>query len=199
VFLGTPHRGSSKAGLGELAANIAKLAFQRPNIQLVQLLKKDSALLESQRRSFASISRDMAIGSIYETVPTRAAGLVSAQTLRHHRNTLMLRQIVPEASATMGIFGEVVDSVSANHMEMCKFATKDDDGYPIVSDVIISFAAKAIKATTQGTRSQSATGGSEQQAPAPLLLTSGTVEPNPAWNSSEARAESYVTIEVEEA
>ncbi|KAH8762740.1 hypothetical protein F5882DRAFT_477025 [Hyaloscypha sp. PMI_1271] len=61
IFLGTPHRGSSKGNLGEVVANVAKLSFRQPNKQLLQTLKSDSHILENQRDQFTTISSKLSI------------------------------------------------------------------------------------------------------------------------------------------
>ncbi|KAI1154522.1 hypothetical protein F4825DRAFT_170513 [Nemania diffusa] len=106
IFMGTPHRGSSKESYGEIAVNIAKLSLRQPNSQLLRTLKPDSHILEQQRDDFTTISKDMAIVCIREELPT-GAGL-----------------IVPEASATYDGFNVVRGAIHANHMDMVKFAEK---------------------------------------------------------------------------
>jgi len=75
IFLGTPHRGSSKGNLGEVVANVAKLSFRQPNKQLLQTLKSDSHILENQRDQFTTISSKLSIVCIREELPT-GVGLV---------------------------------------------------------------------------------------------------------------------------
>lgn len=62
--------------LGQLVANVAKLAPQRPNDKLIKLLERESENLERQRRSFAGISNDMLLACVSEKLPI-AGGLVS--------------------------------------------------------------------------------------------------------------------------
>jgi protein SERAC1 len=75
IFLGTPHRGSDQETLGEVAANVAKLSFRQPNKQLLQTLKRESHILESQRDQFTTISSNLSIVCIREELPT-GVGLV---------------------------------------------------------------------------------------------------------------------------
>ena len=75
VFMGTPHRGSSKTSLGEIVAGIAKVSFRQPNTQLLMTLARDSNILEKQRDDFTTISKDLDVVCIREEVPT-GAGLV---------------------------------------------------------------------------------------------------------------------------
>ena len=77
VFMGTPHRGSSSAQLAGLVASIARIAFrQHPNERLINALRQDSDLLEHNRRSFASISDNLPIGSFFESEGFMTMGLV---------------------------------------------------------------------------------------------------------------------------
>ncbi|KAH0563421.1 hypothetical protein GP486_002011 [Trichoglossum hirsutum] len=111
IFLGTPHRGSSQETLGEVVANVAKLSLRQPNKQLLQTLKPDSHILENQRDQFTTISSNLNIVCIREELPT-GAGL-----------------IVEEASASYDGFNVRRDAINANHMNIVKFASKEDEGY----------------------------------------------------------------------
>ena len=62
--------------LGQLVANVAKLAPQHPNDKLIKLLEQGSEILKRQRRSFAGISNDMLLAYVSEKLPA-AGGLVS--------------------------------------------------------------------------------------------------------------------------
>jgi hypothetical protein len=76
VFLGTPHRGSDLAPYGRIVAKVAKLLLRNPNERLISLLESESPTLERQRRSFASISKDISLACVIEELPT-ALGIVS--------------------------------------------------------------------------------------------------------------------------
>ncbi|KAI1214744.1 uncharacterized protein F4807DRAFT_7560 [Annulohypoxylon truncatum] len=109
IFMGTPHQGSSKESYGEIVANIAYMSFRQPNKQLLRTLKPYSHVLEKQRNDFTTISNEMSIVCIREELPT-GAGI-----------------IVPGDSAWQCSFGVILDSVHANHMDMVKFSTKDEN------------------------------------------------------------------------
>lgn len=70
VFLGTPHRGSGKASIGEIVSNIAKIGLQRPNDKLIEVLAEDSQVLERQMKSFTSLSNTLPIACVTEELPT---------------------------------------------------------------------------------------------------------------------------------
>lgn len=70
VFLGTPHRGSGKAGIAEIISNIAKIGLQNPNDKLIEVLSEDSQILERQMKSFTTISSTMPIACVTEEIAT---------------------------------------------------------------------------------------------------------------------------------
>ncbi len=49
--------------------------------------------------------------------------------MRHLPSTNMRRQVVPEWSATIDGFNVKYQHVPANHMDMCKFANREEVGY----------------------------------------------------------------------
>lgn len=75
VFLGTPHRGSSKATLGKIAAKAGKMLGATDKI--MRALEHDSDLLEQQRNSFDSIRNKFLTVCLYEELPIAITGMVS--------------------------------------------------------------------------------------------------------------------------
>jgi hypothetical protein len=72
IFLGTPHRGSGVANLGQVAALIAGAAvpgWQVFNRGLLKSLEKDNDNLFQTSNRFANICAGMRIHSFYETRP----------------------------------------------------------------------------------------------------------------------------------
>ena len=70
IFMGTPHRGSSKESYGDILVNVAKVSLYRPNKQLLQTLRPDSHILENQRDNFTTVSKDMPTVCIREELST---------------------------------------------------------------------------------------------------------------------------------
>jgi hypothetical protein len=141
VFLGTPHRGSDQVGLAKLVSNVAKVAFRQPNDKLVHNLAEDSDVLERQRDSFTTISKDMPIVCLFEELPT-GIGLVSFQ-LPFPACCLVFEQIVPQRSACLDGFLVETSSIPANHMDMCRYANDSDIGYQRTSGHIITLVEDA--------------------------------------------------------
>lgn len=73
--MGTPHRGSEQQAYGQALANIAKLVLRQPNNQLLEVLHRESAVLENQRDEFVTISKDLDVVCFREELPT-GAGVV---------------------------------------------------------------------------------------------------------------------------
>ena len=74
IFLGTPHRGSEKASLAKVLANIASL--HRPNKKLVRGLQQNSHILQKQRDDFVTISKKISIVCVREEIPMFPIGMV---------------------------------------------------------------------------------------------------------------------------
>jgi hypothetical protein len=68
VFLGTPHRGSSYAGWGEIAANIALLSLQGPSKKIIGALEVDGEVLDNIHEEFKAIlcENDIKVHSFQE-------------------------------------------------------------------------------------------------------------------------------------
>jgi len=92
LFLGTPHRGSSKEGFGQLVALAAKATFHDPNMQLLGTLAENSHILEKQRDEFVTISKDLEVVCFYEELPM-SIGMVCESNPSHGSDSLIgLRQ-----------------------------------------------------------------------------------------------------------
>ena len=61
-------------------------------------------------------------------------------------------------SASLDTFKETVGTIPENHMDMCKFASKEDIGYVRVADRIEELCSAVIGALRQGTANQSPVG-----------------------------------------
>lgn len=109
IFMGTPHQGSPKESYGDIVANIAYLSLRQPNRQLLRTLRPDSHVLEKQRNDFTTISDKISIVCMREELPTGAG------------------MIVPRDSAWHSSFNALLDSIHANHMDMVRFSSRDEN------------------------------------------------------------------------
>ena len=98
VFIGTPHRGSRIAAFAELVVSAPKVTQQEPNESLISNLKKNSDVLERQRKSFSSISKDMPIFCLHEEYET-GLDVVNIWSISYvdHSNTMANFWIVDRA------------------------------------------------------------------------------------------------------
>ena len=55
VFLGTPHRGSTYAGWGQIASNLARLALQDTNKKILKTLEVNNEVLDNIHEDFITI------------------------------------------------------------------------------------------------------------------------------------------------
>lgn len=68
--MGTPHRGSDKAGLGIIAARIARLGIKESGDKLLRTLKEGSDTPEKQRMDFGTFSKELRLVCLYEAYAT---------------------------------------------------------------------------------------------------------------------------------
>ena len=78
VFLGTPHRGTSQAGLGILAANVCRAMLRDANTSILRSLEQDSEVLERIREAFERMMTRERVKaySFVEELPTVGVGMV---------------------------------------------------------------------------------------------------------------------------
>ncbi|KAI9162747.1 ATPase [Paramyrothecium foliicola] len=129
IFMGTPHRGSpGLASLCEIvrlaASNIARVDS---NSTLLRLLGTDSPELELGRESFLVLWRAYGF---------RVKTFQEAFTMSGINISLLGDKVVPEYSSTLDDPREHAESISANHMDMCKFNSMKNVGYSKVASEI---------------------------------------------------------------
>ncbi|KAL9110216.1 MAG: hypothetical protein Q9227_005277 [Pyrenula ochraceoflavens] len=131
VFLGTPFRGSSAAEWALLAELFVKMIGLGTNSKILKELKLDSGALNILRSEFRECVKQRAINV---RCFQESKGLSGIKGLHE--------QIVLEASSKLDE-DTICQSLNYNHMEMCRYATRDDEGYQIVGDEVAFWAKKA--------------------------------------------------------
>ena len=131
VFLGTPHRGSGKAGWGQIASNLAACALMDANKALLEGLAVNSEILESIHAEFMKIvySDDLLIHSFQE-----GKGLSGLNGFGG--------KVVEDYSSKLDYPLEVVESLDANHMQMARFHGPTDPNYQKVSRTLVNYVAR---------------------------------------------------------
>ncbi|KAH0545460.1 hypothetical protein FGG08_000461 [Glutinoglossum americanum] len=134
-FLGTPHKGSKTASMGKIAYQATVAATRRPNLQLLQALERNSAILDNIAESFGQTlsKRTMQISSFREEMETRKFFIFSTM-------------VVGADSAKIGDRREEVNSIPANHRNMTKFTSATDIGFKRVSAQLRRWVGKIKKA-----------------------------------------------------
>ncbi|CAD6592657.1 MAG: hypothetical protein ASARMPRED_006495 [Alectoria sarmentosa] len=113
VFFGTPHRGSDKANYGKILANVATGVMHKSKSKLISALQSNSETLMRLTSEFKFEAPNMEIMTFYETKPM---GIFSGL-------------IVEKQSALLELSHEDSQPVDANHSDMCKVYTRNDDTY----------------------------------------------------------------------
>ncbi|KAI0003120.1 hypothetical protein F4779DRAFT_111214 [Xylariaceae sp. FL0662B] len=129
IFLGTPHRGSpGLAGLGEAVRRTASMIVRLDtNSTLLRSLGTDSPELELGRESFLVLWRtyNFRVKTFQEAFGISGVNIGPAN-----------EKVVPDISSTLDDPREHAETISANHMNMCRFTLPSDPGYRKVSHEI---------------------------------------------------------------
>ncbi|KFY77721.1 hypothetical protein V498_09277 [Pseudogymnoascus sp. VKM F-4517 (FW-2822)] len=130
VFLGTPHRGSTYAGWGEIASNLASLGLQDTNRRLIQTLEVNGEVLDNIHEEFKTILSKCGIKvhSFQE-----AKGISGMKGLDS--------KVVDNFSSKLDLAREqeTVETIDANHMEMARCSSRDDACYRQICGVLKQF------------------------------------------------------------
>ena len=128
IFLGTPHRGSRTAGIGQIAARLASIALQDSNGDILRSLKTDDAILNEIHEESVKIvlKRKIAIHSFQE-----AKGMTGIKGLSG--------KIVNDFSSKLGLPTiETVESIDADHRQMARCSRREDETYRKIVGELIS-------------------------------------------------------------
>ncbi|SLM38624.1 Tetratricopeptide-like helical domain [Lasallia pustulata] len=133
LFMGTPHQGGSGVHLGELMLKVASI-FVTADDKILKHLERDSEWLQQQLGQYAPISNEFITKFAYEMFPTRIA----------LGKAIM---VVPQASAVVpGATNAEPVAIPADHLNMVKFASRQNGGYEKVSGHLQLLAEEAPEA-----------------------------------------------------
>ncbi|KAI0861761.1 hypothetical protein F4860DRAFT_474984 [Xylaria cubensis] len=128
VFMGTPHTGSWIADWANIPARSLGV-LKSTNTTLLEVLKTDSQLLQSIQSRFLSMVRELRennrpfeVTCFFEELPL---GILD-------------RVVVTKASATFE--GYPLSSIHANHSDMVKFSSAEDNGFKRLSGDLLRLA-----------------------------------------------------------
>ena len=120
TFLGTPHHGSKVASLGKIAFELSKLFFQKPNLDVLRGLERNSEILDRITRGFGQVL---------------AAGSLKVHSFHQELDTNGVT-IVDSSSSSIGYLHETTGTLHANHRNMAKMSSLDDIKFKRVVAVI---------------------------------------------------------------
>ncbi|KAK6362595.1 hypothetical protein TWF730_000052 [Orbilia blumenaviensis] len=131
IFLGTPHRGSAFADWAQIASNLARLVLQDSNKRIIQALEVNGEVLDNIHEQFKTIlheNRAIKVHSFQEAMA------VSGIKGLHDK-------VVNDFSSKLDLSREqeTVESIDANHMEMARCSSKDDERYRQIHGVLKRF------------------------------------------------------------
>lgn len=120
IFLGTPHRGSKVASIGKVAFEVSRLFFQKPNLDVLRGLERNSEILDRISRAFGEVlaAGSLKVHSFHEELDTKGT------------------TIVDSSSSTIGYLHETTGTLHANHRNMAKMSSLDDIKFKRVLAVI---------------------------------------------------------------
>ncbi|KAF2466293.1 uncharacterized protein BDR25DRAFT_345541 [Lindgomyces ingoldianus] len=130
IFMGTPHQGGNGVQFGKLLVNAASV-YKATNSRLLEHLERDSEWLQLQLRQYGPISGEFMTKFAYEEYETPTALGHSIMVV------LKASAVVPGAADAEQIM------IHADHKEMVKFKSKEDNDYEKVSDYLIIMAESA--------------------------------------------------------
>jgi hypothetical protein len=129
VFLATPHRGSEYATWLKNLLRISAVHGPRPYISDIERV---SASLVKVNDAFRHYCDTLTVYSFFETRELSIAPTASAL-------------IVPKDSAIMGLPGERVSLMYADHRSICKFESPEDPGYITLTDAFNTINKEVCK------------------------------------------------------
>jgi len=130
MFLGTPHRGSAYADWGLIASNLTSIALQDPNKKVLRTLEVNDEVLDNIHELFISKAHSY-------NIPIHSFQEAKAMTGIKALNG----KVVDDFSSKLGLPPalETVESIDANHRQMARFSSKDDQGYRAIKNILLRF------------------------------------------------------------
>ncbi|CZR56660.1 uncharacterized protein PAC_06549 [Phialocephala subalpina] len=137
LFLGTPHKGSNMAELGETIRRIASVSGVDTTDQNIRALQINGGELRRIHEQFMKLYLDDQ--RHFEALTFQEAkGMTGFSYLK-------MNQKVVETFSSSLTDTEPTQTINANHMSMCRFNGKDDEGYKQVLGEIQILLSKILK------------------------------------------------------
>ncbi|KAI9770636.1 MAG: hypothetical protein M1840_003228 [Geoglossum simile] len=119
MFLSTPHQGSA---LAHSLNNLLTATLGTSQKVYISELKAGSTSLQDLNEQFRGVCDSLQLVSLYETLPTRIAGLK--------------KMIVGKDSGVLNYPKEISSPLNADHHTVCKYRSPDDENYVVVTNLL---------------------------------------------------------------
>lgn len=143
IFLGCPHRGSPSAEWGKILSNIATFAMQSHNKDVIRSLSKYSEMLQITSDAFSVFLKrgSLQVHSFYEErgmsgIPGFTSKVGYLYKHRIEAGLMHYIQVVEDGSAIIGDAAERKEGINADHGQMVKFGSSEDEGFVKVASAI---------------------------------------------------------------
>lgn len=127
------------ARIGDVFAKVARAVLNTPSNTFMNALKKDDLYATELSSNFQQIQEQYQYLNFYETLPLKSFNLVSKYLPFTAALDAHPIQIVERSSAVLGLpdTREKKIALNANHEEICRFASEDDENYRHVSAFLV--------------------------------------------------------------
>jgi len=127
VFFATPHHGGNFASFGDIASKIVRKVLHNPDNTFIEVLRTDSFYSDEINENFNRLLGNFKVVSFFEGLQHNGIGV-----------------IVDRSSAVLNQPDEERLGIEADHVNICRFATADDDTYQQVEGNIVRLAGNAV-------------------------------------------------------
>ncbi|KAI9799667.1 MAG: hypothetical protein M1825_004402 [Sarcosagium campestre] len=138
MFLGTPHRGSDKVSAGKTLLKIASASGFSTNRKQLQTLTLHGSELESLHHAFMKL----------QPWPFNVYTFQEGRGMSGYGQFKMGEKVVEDFSSALLETQEHCETIDANHVSMCRFASKQDPGYRKVVGILRQCVCKAEREVT---------------------------------------------------
>ncbi|KAH6696967.1 hypothetical protein F5X68DRAFT_257264 [Plectosphaerella plurivora] len=148
VFMGTPHRGSSAAGIGEIARKAASVLLMDTNSLILDSLALKNSDLARCQEIFSALwhKHKFAVKTFQEGLPLKLPIKIGQSKMIK----ASLPIVVPDESSCLGDARERAETLTGDHRSICRFSTKDDPNYrKVATDLINQYSSLLPKSDSR--------------------------------------------------